>query len=126
MPLLLDRREPEPADDRARPGEQEPGHEVDERPGGRGIQPRREGGGDAEEPVGVGDGAISGTIARLVERPVDRPAIALDDIESPAVIAPQIRVPPPRPIRPNGDPPRIVKKRVSKKSRRRIKLVTFK
>ena len=34
-------------------------------------------------------------------------------------------MPMPRPIRPNGNPPRIVKKRVSKKSRRRIKLVTF-
>jgi hypothetical protein len=41
------------------------------------------------------------------------------------VIAPQIRVPPLAPIRPNSNPPRIIKKRVSKKSRRRIKLVTF-
>ena len=34
-------------------------------------------------------------------------------------------MPMPRPIRPNSNPPRIVEKRVSKKSRRRIKLVTF-
>ena len=33
-------------------------------------------------------------------------------------------MPMPRPIRPNSNPPRIVQERVSKKSRRRIKIVT--
>ena len=61
----------------------------------------------------------------VLERAIDRPAIPLDHIQRGAVIAPKHPMPMPRPIRPNGNPPRIVKKRVSKKSRRRIKLVTF-
>src|SRR4051794_39259216 len=103
MPLLLDGGEPKPSHYGRGTGEQEAGDEVGERPGRWRIEAGREGGGDAKEPAA--------RTARVVvlESAIDRPAEPLDDIQSPAVIAPQIRMPPPRPVRPNSDPPRIVK-----------------
>ena len=113
MALLLDGGEAEASDDRTRAGEQEAGDEVDERPGGRGIEAGGERGGNAGELL-------------VLERPIDRPAVAIDHIERPAVIAPEIRTPPARPVRPNRNPARIVEERIGKDLRRRVVLVSNK
>ena len=67
---------------------------------GGGIEPGRERGGDADELVVFG------------ERAIDRAAVAIDDVERVAVKAPEQPVPALTPIRPNGNPPRIVEKRI--------------
>ena len=77
----------------------------------RRIETGGERGGDADEPL-------------LLERAIDRSAVPLDDIERRPVKPPEHAVPMPRPIRPNSNPARILEKRVSKKSRRRIEVVT--
>jgi hypothetical protein len=84
------------------PGEEEAGDEVDHGPGRRRIEAGGEGGGHPGEPAAVGERAVGG------------PPVAMDDVESLAVIAPENRVPMPPPIRPNGDPAGIVEKGVGK------------
>jgi hypothetical protein len=112
MPRLLDGGKAKPSDDGRGAGAQEAGEEAE-----RGTDPRRrieaggEGRRDAGEPI-------------VIERAIDGPAVTLDDIERRAVKPPEHGMSMPPPIRPNGNPARILEKRISKKLRRRIELVT--
>ena len=111
MPALLDGREAEPTDDRGGAGLRKPGRNRSVVRICGGGQAGRECGGDSGEPI-------------VIERAVDRPAVTLDDIERRPVKPPEHTMPMPPPIRPNRNPARILEKRIGKKSRRRIKLVT--
>ena len=66
----------------------------------RRIEPGREGGGDSNEPI------------LAVERAIDGPPVAMDDVQRGAMKAPEDPIPPRPPVRPNGKPARIVDERV--------------
>ena len=91
------------------PASRKPGTNLRMVQAGWGIEAGGKGGGNAGERT-----ATLALALALIERAIDRPAIALNHIQRGAVIAPKHPMPMLRPIRPNGNPTRIVKKRVSK------------
>jgi hypothetical protein len=98
---LLEGVEPETADDRGGTGEDKAGNVADEGSGWRRIATGGEGGGDTDEPA-------------IVERAIDRPPIPMNHLQGGAMKPPADPIPPLPPVRPNGNPPRIVDKRIGK------------